>query len=239
MKQTKDCIDLEYWRNPTGVEVPDDELSFLLVPDDVEVAVCFELARQVHDYQERMKGKQDEITRALMVTMGGLLPGILLYDHLVGGCHAVTSKIQFGAIGVSGYKGPGEQYDKPLIQNEIPIPVKRQTVLLIDDLGDGGGTLQLLSEYLMDSGAGKVLILALYMKPKALQVCAADFFFGEVSQDTWIITPRERVETLMKRVPVWKRRGATAQECRRRLCDLIGYGASEVDYYLPVAYGQS
>lgn len=239
MKQTKDHIDLDYWRNPVGVTVPDDELSFLLVPGEVEAAVCFELARQVHDYQERMKGKQGAITQALMVTMGGLLPGILLYDHLVGGRHSITSEIQFGAIGVSGYKGPGEQYEQPLIRHEISIPVKGHTVLVIDDLGDGGGTLQLLSEYVLDSGAEKVLVLALYMKPKAMQVCAADFFFGEVQQDTWIITPRERIETLMKRVPVWKRRGATEQECWRRLCDLIGYSASEVNYYLPTAYGRA
>ena len=74
------------------------------------------------------------------------------------------------------------------------------------------------------------------MKPKAMKVCAADFYFGETPQDTWIITPRERVETLMKRVPVWKERGANIQECRRRLVDVIGYSEIEVDYYLERAY---
>ena len=28
-------IDLDFWRAPIGVTVPDDELSFLLVPDAV------------------------------------------------------------------------------------------------------------------------------------------------------------------------------------------------------------
>jgi hypothetical protein len=81
-----------------------------------------------------------------------------------------------------------------------------------------------------------VLTLELYTKPAARALCPPTFWFGETPQDTWIITPRERVETLMKRAPVWKERGASIQECRRRLVDLIGYPAALVDYYLPKAY---
>ena len=77
------------------------------------------------------------------------------------------------------------------------------------------------------------------MKPKALELTGADFYFGEAPQDTWIITPRERVETLMKRVPVWKERGASIAECRRRFIDLIGYTEREVDYYLEQAYNDA
>ena len=40
----------------------------------------------------------------------------------------------------------------------------------------------------------------------------------------------------MKRVPVWKERGASLEECHRRLVDLIGYRKPEVDYYLQRAY---
>ena len=61
---------------------------------------------------------------------------------------------------------------------------------------------------------------------------AADFFFGEVHQDTWIITPRETVETMIKRVPVWRDRGADQNECYRRLVDVIGYPKKIAEYYL-------
>ncbi len=229
-------IDLDFWRNPVGVTVPDDELSFLLVPDAVEAAACFDLARQVHDYQSTHNGSSDQITKALMVTMGGLLPSVLLYDHLVEGRNPDIPKIEFGTIGVSLYKGPGERYDNPLVQHGISIPISSETVLVIDDLGDGGGTMQFLTGYILDSGANKVLNLAIYMKPKAMELCGADFYFGEAPQHTWIITPRERVETLMKRVPLWKQRGADMEECRRRLVQLIGYTRQEVDYYLAKAY---
>ncbi len=77
-----------------------------------------------------------------------------------------------------------------------------------------------------------VLTLALYMKPMAMRTCPADFFFGEVPQDTWIITPRECVETMVKRVPVWRERGADQRECQRRLVDIIGYPPALAAYYL-------
>ena len=235
---TGDLVDMDFWRQPEGVRVPDDELDFLLIPDEVESRALFEVARQVHVYQRNHLDNGEAITRALIVTMGGMLPGVLLYDHLVDGRDPGVPKIQFGTIGVSLYKGPGVRYENPRVQHGISIPVSEQTVLLIDDLGDRGGTMDFLVDYVGDSGACKVLTLALYMKPAAMNLCPADFFFGETPQDTWIITPRERVETIIKRVPVWKQRGADQAECYRRLVDIIGYPGELVDYYLPRAFTQ-
>jgi len=232
-----ESIDLEFWRNPEGVGVPDDALRFLLVPEAVVAAACFELAQQVHAYQAAREGDA-QITRALMVTMGGLLPGVLLYDHLVEGAAPGAPGLQFGTIGLSLYKGPGRRYDKPRVQHGISIPIAGRVVLIIDDLGDEGGTMRFLSQYIRDSGARAALNLALYMKPAAMQRARAEFYFGQTPQDTWIIMPRERVETLVKRVPVWKARGASLAECRRRLVEVIGYSAAEVDCYLPGAYSR-
>jgi hypoxanthine phosphoribosyltransferase len=229
-------IDLDFWRNPEGVSIPDDELNFLLVPDAVESAAIGDVAQQVHRYQAEHAGSPEAITRSLIVTMGGMLPGVLLYDHLVQGRTPDLPKMEFGTVGVSLYKGPGVRYDKPLVQHGISIPISGKTVLLVDDLGDMGGTMKFLSSYILDSGAHKALNLVLYMKPAAKKTCCADFYFGETPQDTWIITPRERVETLVKRVPVWKERGASLTECRRRLVEIIGYPEPVVDQYLPAVY---
>lgn len=225
-----DDIDLDFWKSPVGVSVPDDELSFLLVPDAVESRALFELGAQVHRYQSE---SDNPVTAALMATMGGMLPGILLYDHLVQGRPADTPRIEFGTIGVSLYKGPNERHDEPLVQQAINIPIAGQNVLVVDDLGDRGGTMKFLKEYIAEQGAATVMAAVVYMKPQAMELCPADFYFGEVAQDCWIITPREAVETLVKRVPVWRERGADAAECRRRLVDIIGYPADIADYYLP------
>ncbi|MEH6570188.1 MAG: hypothetical protein V7709_14000 [Halioglobus sp.] len=231
-------IDMEFWRKPEGVVIPDDELSFLLIPDEVEAIATFELSQQVHRYQHENLETGHPISKALIVTMGGMLPGVLLYDHLVDGRDVGVPKIEFGTIGVSLYKGPGVRYENPLVQHGISIPISGETVLIIDDLGDCGGTMQFLTGYIADSGAEKVLNLAMYMKPVAMKTCAADFWFGETPQDTWIITPRERVETMVKRVPIWKERGASESECYRRLVEVIGYPTDLCDYYLPQLYSR-
>jgi hypoxanthine phosphoribosyltransferase len=231
-------IDMGFWRKPEGVVIEDDELSFLLIPDEVEAIATFELSQQVHRYQQEHLEAAQTITKALIVTMGGMLPGVLLYDHLVDGRDLGVPKIEFGTIGVSLYKGPGVRYENPLVQHGISIPISGETVLIIDDLGDCGGTMQFLTQYITDSGARKVLNLAMYMKPVAMKTCAADFWFGETPQDTWIITPRERVETMVKRVPLWKERGASQAECHRRLVEKIGYTEELTNYYLPKIYSR-
>jgi len=233
-----DEIDLECWRLPKGAAVPGDTLSFLLIPDDVEAAIVFELARRVHEYQRQHQGTKAQITKAIMVTMGGLLPGVLLYDHMVQGIEEGIPQIEFGTIGVSLYEGPGKRLEKPVVVQDASIPVAGATVLVIDDLGDYGGTMDFVVSIIKEKGAHQVLTLELYTKPAAKKARPATFSFGEVPQDTWIITPRERVETLMKRVPVWKERGTSMEECRRRLVELIGYPAGLVSFYLPLAYAR-
>ena len=225
-------IDLGFWKAPQGVAVPDDELHFLLVPDTVEAAMVFALAQQVHDYQRAHAASGAAITRALMVTMGGMLPGILLHDHLARGHLPGTPPIEFGTVGISLYKGLDERHPAPRVQSPPSIPVHGETVLVVEDLGDRGDTLLFLKQYLRGQGAKHVLTLALFMKPQALRSCGVDFYFGQVPQDTWIITPREYVDTLIKRVPLWRQRGADQNECQRRLVELIGYPAPLADYYL-------
>ena len=227
-------LDLAFWQAPEGVAVEDDELRFLLVPAAVEAAAALVLAGQVHDYQQQAS---DKLTRALIVTMGGMLPGILLHDHLAAGADPAEQPIEFGTIGVSLYAGPGERFDKPVVSRQPTVELNDQCVLLIDDLGDTGGTLAFLDGELRRAGARDIKKLVVYMKPAAQVHAATDFWFGETSQDTWIITQRERVETLVKRVPVWRERGASQGECRRRLVELIGYPEALVEYYLPRVFG--
>lgn len=235
MQIQSDKIDLAYWRQPEGVAIPGDELRFLFVPDDVETAIVFELAKQVHTYQQQHTATDRKITKAVMVSMGGLLPGVLLYDHLVEGNLSQSPPIEFGTIGVTLYEGPGKRLEVPQVMQQVSIPVRDATTLVIDDLGDFGGTMDFVATILEGEGARAVLTLQLYSKPAARRLRPATFAFGEIPQHTWVITPRERVETMIKRVPLWLSRGASPAECRRRLVDLIGYPPDLVDYYLPIA----
>ena len=86
----------------------------------------FALSQQVHQYQTGAIAGRQPITRALMATMGGMLPGILLHDHLVKGRSQGTTPIEFGTIGISLYKGPNERHENPQVQQDISIPIPRR-----------------------------------------------------------------------------------------------------------------
>ena len=77
-----------------------------------------------------------------------------------------------------------------------------------------------------------------YLKPMAKELLNNHnvFSFGEVPQDTWIITPRERVETLMKRVKFWREElRASEEDCRGWLVK-IGYPDYLINSNLANAY---
>lgn len=233
--------ELDYWKNPEGVPIPVDELDFLLTPDHVEAAIVRDLGAEVLRYQEEHKGTPNEITKAVAITMGGLLPASYLDDVL-----QVNGKsIEFGLIGVSKYPDGPESGNimVPNITHPLDIDVKGHTVLLVDDLTDTGDSLNFTKGELKEEGAKQVLTFVTYAKPAALEVITPDFFFGVLDQDTWIITPRELIETMRKRVPHWQHEHKRLFDeelnydmCSEWLINSLGYPEYVVDNFLPMAW---
>ncbi len=63
-------LDLDAWREPVSVVIPDDDLSFVLIPPEVESAAILQLCRELNNYQTDCD-PGSVIESALMVTMGG------------------------------------------------------------------------------------------------------------------------------------------------------------------------
>ena len=83
-------------------------------------------------------------------------------------------------------------------------------ILLVEDLVDLGGTAKFVAKHLTEErGARKIVLIAPYLKSTEVINTMEVIYFGLVPKDTWIITPREKVETLVKRVPFWRENGAT------------------------------
>src|SRR3990170_6497797 len=177
-------IDLEYWRHPEGVIIPDDELKFLLIPDAVEAAMVFDLAKHVHAYQREHLGTPHVISKAVMVTMGGLLPGVYLHDHLAWINGRGFPEVEFGTVGVELYEGPGKRLAFPKVVQDVSIDVGGATTLAVDDLGDFGGTMGFVEELIYKKGAFDVVTYQLYTKPASKVSRQPTFSFGEVPQDT-------------------------------------------------------
>jgi len=119
---------LEYWRNPAGVSVAFDSLKFLYIPDHVESRMVADLALKVFAWQKRHRATGDQITRAVMVTMGGMLPGVLLHDHLAWHPDPDIPPVEFGTLGVKYYAGPGKPLERPIIVQNMTINVRNQVV---------------------------------------------------------------------------------------------------------------
>lgn len=236
VKGLDDQIHADFWKNPTGVEVEFDTLKFLYVPDHVMAYIAAQMARTVYRYQIDHIATKQQITRAVMITMGGMLPGVLLHDHLAWTLNKNIPPIAFGTMGVKFYAGPGQPLDAPRILHPLSIDVRDQVVGVIEDLVDLGGTARFVAKYLReDSGAQKIVLIAPFMKSQISSADMEAISFGSVPKDTWIITPREKVETLVKRVPYWRDNGASLKVCEDNLLR-IGYPRYLLDIYLRATY---
>lgn len=236
VRELDDQIDAEFWKNPTGVEVEFDTLKFLYIPDHIMTFIASQLARAVYRYQIDNIASKHQITRAVMITMGGMLPGVLLHDHLAWTLNKNIPAIEFGTMGVKYYAGPGEPLDQPRILHELSIDVSGQVVGVIEDLVDLGGTARFVAQYLREEkGAAKIVLVAPYMKSVIAREDMEVISFGNVPKDTWIITPREKIETLIKRVPHWRNEGASLKVCEENLLK-IGYPRYMLDIYLRATY---
>lgn len=229
-------IDSEFWKNPQGVEVAHDDLRFLYIPDHVETYIMTQIARSVYRYQIDNISTNEQISHTVMITMGGLLPGVLLHDHLAWSLNKNIPPIDFGTMGVKFYAGPGQPLDEPRIIRPLSIDVQDKVVGVVEDLVDLGGTALFVHQYLMaEQNARKVVLIAPYLKSTSVMETMPVIFYGNVPKDTWIITPREKVETLIKRVPYWRDHGATIKTCEENLRN-IGYPNYLIDVYLRPTY---
>jgi len=238
-EQVKNCnysISSEFWKEPYGVEVDHDPLKFLFIPDHVSAYIASRLAYRVYRYQIDNIRTRQQITHAIMITMGGLLPGVMLHDHLAWTLNKNIPPIEFGTLGVKYYAGPGQPLDQPRIIHPVSIDVEERVVGVVEDLVDLGGTARFVAQYLVEERkAKKVVLIAPYLKSTNVMQEMDVVYYGHVPKDTWIITPRERVETLIKRVPFWRDNGATLDECAANL-RTIGYPEYLLDTYLRATY---
>lgn len=215
---------VEYWQHPVGVEIPHDPLKFLYITDEAEHIMVSWLAKRVFEYQHANAGTDHQFTKMIMITMGALLPGVLLQDYI---SHCATPDmpaIEFGTFGVKCYIGPGQPLETPEIVQPLSIDVRDHTVGMVEDLIDLGGTARFVRNILRSPqyGAREVVVIAPYRKSAAAMADMPAITFGMIPKDTWVITPRERVETMVKRVPFWVRSGANRQQCLDNL-RRIGY----------------
>jgi len=120
------------------------------------------------------------------IARGGLVPSRILADLL--------ETRDFAIITIEYYVGIGQRSREPVLKQCLHTQLTGKKVLLVDDVSDGGKSLQLAKNHLEQQGAAEIKIATIYCKPGT--ITKPDYFEKETS--CWIVFPWEARETLRR-----------------------------------------
>lgn len=134
----------------------------------------------VTQLSEKIASTGEQFDLVIGIARGGIPVAMCVADRL-------GSKIDF--INVKSYTDVGER-TKPKILSTITEKISEKRVLVVDDLVDGGATMESISEYLMAEKPRLIKTAVLFTKPWS--TFSPDFYLKVV--DTWIVFPYEKGE---------------------------------------------
>ena len=120
------------------------------------------------------------------IARGGLVPSRVLADLL--------ETRDFAIITIEYYCGINQTKQEPILKQCLHTQLTDKKVLLVDDVSDGGRSLQLAKKHLEEQCAKEIKIATLYCKPGT--ITKPDYFEKETSH--WIVFPWEARETMTR-----------------------------------------
>ena len=145
-----------------------------------------------------------------------------IFDRIVtlakGGWPMTRSLIDFSgipeiaSIGIKFYSGVNQRFDKPVIYQDIPVPIKDEKILLFDDVADTGESLIFTKKLLESRGAKEVKTATIFYKPHSK--LKPDFFGEETT--AWIVFPFEPFEMIKLIGGKWLKQGLSIAEITQR-----------------------
>ena len=120
------------------------------------------------------------------IARGGLVPSRILADLL--------ETRDFAIITIEYYVGINQTKQEPILKQCLHTQLTDKKVLLVDDVSDGGRSLQLAKKHLQEQCAKEIRIATIYCKPGTITM--PDYFEKETSH--WIVFPWEARETITK-----------------------------------------
>jgi hypoxanthine phosphoribosyltransferase len=134
------------------------------------------------------------------IARGGLVPSRILADLL--------ETRDFAIITIEYYVGIGQTKQEPVLKQCLHTQLTDKKVLLVDDVSDGGRSLQLAKKHLEQQGAKEIKIATVYAKPGT--ITKPDYYEKETSH--WIVFPWEAKETMAKIMQKTEGKRATSKE---------------------------
>jgi len=134
------------------------------------------------------------------IARGGLVPSRILADLL--------ETRDFAIITIEYYVGIAEKNKDPVLKQCLHTQLPNKKVLLVDDVSDGGRSLQLAKKHLQEQGAKEIRIATVYCKPGT--ITTPDYYAKETSH--WIVFPWEAKETMARIMQKTEGKRATSKE---------------------------
>ena len=142
------------------------------------------------------------------IARGGLVVTRLLSDLLEISNTAV--------MGVGFYKGINETSKEPRLTQDLDIDLKKQKILLIDDVSDTGKSMKFAFNYLKKKEIGELKTAALHYKPHS--IFKPNFYIE--STTSWIVYPWEYKEFTRLFFTKKMQEGIDRNLIKRKLLDL-------------------
>ncbi len=149
---------------------------------------------------QKIHGSNFKADLIVAIARGGLIPARIFTDLL--------QTKELTTITIQYYVGIGKTRTQPLIKQCLTTPLAAKKVLLVDDISDGGKSLQLAKEHLRELGAAEIKIATLYRKPKT----QTPPDFCEKETDCWVVFPWDTKETIRKILQTAPSKDAASQE---------------------------
>jgi len=134
------------------------------------------------------------------IARGGIVPARILSDLL--------EIRDLATIQIEYYAGIGQTKQEPILKQSLQTQLASKKALLVDDVSDGGRSLQLAKSHLQQQGAKEIKIATLYVKPAT--ITNPDYYEKQTS--CWIVFPWEAKETVAKIIQKKEGKGASTKE---------------------------
>ena len=153
---------------------------------EYEVPTWNQIYRMILNQAQKIQGDGYKPDIIVGIARGGLVPSRILADLL--------ETRDVAVITIEYYVGINQTKQEPVLKHCLHAQLTGKKVLLVDDVSDGGRSLQLAKKHLLEQYAKEIRIATIYCKPGTITM--PDYFEKETSR--WIVFPWEARETLTK-----------------------------------------
>lgn len=133
---------------------------------------------------------------------------------------------EFSSMQIEFYTGIATTNRTPVITQDIPVKIKGEKILVIDDIADSGETLTVADKYITLHGADVIKTATLITKPWTK--FKPDYSFYQT--EAWVIFPWEARETIGLLAGIWRETGLSDEVILENLRQ-IGFSEEEISLF--------